>query len=97
MNPRKHSPCRYMIAAVAGGLPLLGGGVPARARSNAKGSTLHYHLGEMLGHASLSLNDVQLQFLDPPQIISAVANKAIDAAVSADPTGAYADAERGWR
>jgi len=61
---------------------------------HAQAINLHYYLATMLENAGLTLNDVQVEYLGPPQIVSALASKAIDAAVSAEPTGAQAEARK---
>lgn len=59
---------------------------------HAQAINLHYYLAAMLENAGLTLNDLQVEYLGPPQIVSALAGKAIDAAVTAEPTGAQAEA-----
>jgi len=60
----------------------------------AKGNVQHYLLGKMAEEAGLTINDVDLTFLDAPSQVTAFETKAIDAAYAVEPWAARF-AERG--
>jgi NitT/TauT family transport system substrate-binding protein len=60
----------------------------------AKGNIQHYLVGKMAEEVGLSVNDVELSFLDAPTQVTAFETKAIDAAYAVEPWPARF-AERG--
>jgi NitT/TauT family transport system substrate-binding protein len=51
----------------------------------AKGNIQHYLLGKMLEEAGLTINDVELSYLNGPNTVTAFRNKAVDAAYAVEP------------
>jgi NitT/TauT family transport system substrate-binding protein len=60
----------------------------------AKGNIQHYLVGKMAEEVGLTINDVELTFLDAPSQVTAFETKAIDAAYAVEPWAARF-AERG--
>src|SRR5919106_1234455 len=60
----------------------------------AKGNIQHYMVGKMAEEVGLTINDVELSFLDAPNQVTAFETKAIDAAYAVEPWAARF-AERG--
>jgi NitT/TauT family transport system substrate-binding protein len=60
----------------------------------AKGNIQHYLVGKMAEEVGLTINDVELTFLDAPNQVTAFETKAIDAAYAVEPWAARF-AERG--
>lgn len=54
----------------------------------AKGNIQHYLVGKMAEEAGLTINDVELTFLDAPAQVTAFETKAIDAAYAVEPWAA---------
>jgi NitT/TauT family transport system substrate-binding protein len=54
----------------------------------AKGNVQHYLAGKMAEEVGLSINDVELSFLDAPNQVTAYETKAIDAAYAVEPWAA---------
>lgn len=60
----------------------------------AKGNIQHYLVGKMAEEAGLTINDVELVFMDAPSQVTALETKAIDASYAVEPWAARF-AERG--
>jgi NitT/TauT family transport system substrate-binding protein len=54
----------------------------------AKGNIQHYMVGKMAEEVGLTINDVELSFLDAPNQVTAFETKAIDAAYAVEPWAA---------
>ena len=64
-----------------------------RLAAFAKGTITDYVLDEMLTHGGISQRDVDMQYLAPPNIVKALAGKAIDGGILAEPWVARAEQE----
>ncbi len=59
----------------------------------AKGTITDYVLDEILRHGGIAQSDVDVQYLAPPNIVKALAGKAIDGGILAEPWVARAETE----
>lgn len=59
----------------------------------AKGTITDYMLDQILEHDGISQRDVDVQYLAPPNIVKALAGKAIDGGILAEPWAAKAELE----
>ena len=64
-----------------------------RLAAFAKGTITDYILDQILEHGGISQKDVDMQYLGPPSIVKALAGKAIDGGILAEPWVARAEAE----
>jgi NitT/TauT family transport system substrate-binding protein len=60
---------------------------------NGTGNILEYALHKLLPHGGLTPSDVRVVFLPFPDMVTALGNKAIDAAMMLEPTGSQAVAQ----
>lgn len=65
-----------------------------KVASGSKGINLDFFLGKMLEHAGLAFDAVDVVYLPYPEAITALASKAVDAAIVPEPWGVRAEEQK---